>query len=285
MPAATAYLRPRTIDGALRAIADGHTVLAGGTDVYPALVGRPAPAGVVDITAIDELRGIDQIRAADSSRWLRIGAATTWTALTTITTVDPGCRALAEAAVEVGAIQIQNAGTIAGNLCTASPAGDGIPVLLALDAEVELLSPTRSRRLGIHEFVTDYRRTALAADELVVAVWIPQPEGRRRSAFVKCSTRSSLVISLAMVAVVTEHHTDGTVAAARVAVGACSPVAVRLPAVEAALLAGERRPWTAADLAPLRPIDDIRATAGYRLDVLPALIDDALTLAGVDRDG
>ncbi len=284
MTATASYLRPRTIESALRILAGrDHLVVAGGTDVYPALVGQPVPDAVLDITSVGGLRGVDTVDGIDG-RWLRIGATTTWTDLID-GPLPPGFAALADAARQVGAAQIQHAGTLAGNLCTASPAGDGIPVLLALDAEVELRSERGSRRLPVDQFITGYRRTALADDELVVAVWLPLPPGDHRSAFVKCATRSSLVISLAMVAASIGRDGTGRIIRARMAVGACSPVAVRLRTVERAILDGAARPWTAADLGELSPIDDIRATAAYRLDVVPTLIDDALAQCGVDRRG
>lgn len=283
--ATASYLRPRTIDSALDALhRGGSMVLAGGTDVYPALVGRSVPSDVIDITAIAELRGVDRCDV-DGRPWLRIGATTTWADLTRAD-LPPRCAALAEAARLVGAAQVQQAGTLAGNLCTASPAGDGLPVLAALDAEIELRSWRGERRVPIAEFVTGYRSTSLAADELLVAVWLPAPAGHWRSAFVKCATRSSLVISLAMVAVVVgRSDDDGVVSDVAVAVGACSPVARRLASVERAVLAGEHRPWNASDLTELAPIDDVRASAAYRLAVVPTLIDDALARCGVPGDG
>src|SRR5262245_56522956 len=124
------YVRPRTLDEAVQALATpGVQILAGGTDFYPAHVGRVVSAPVLDITAIDELDGI-----AETAGEFRIGGRTTWTQL--IATPLPRCfDALKAAAREVGSIQIQNRATIAGNLCNASPAADGVPPLLALDAE------------------------------------------------------------------------------------------------------------------------------------------------------
>ena len=125
--------RPQALDRALAFLGEGPAaVVAGGTDVFPALGLRPAPARVLDLTAVEGLRGIS--RAGDG--W-RIGAATTWTDVVRAD-LPPLFDALKQAARQVGSIQIQNAGTVAGNLCNASPAADGVPPLLALDAEVEL---------------------------------------------------------------------------------------------------------------------------------------------------
>jgi CO/xanthine dehydrogenase FAD-binding subunit len=168
----------------------------------------------------------------------------------------------------VGGRQVQVAGTIGGNLCNASPAADGVPPLLALDAEIELASFSGARRLRLADFLLGPRRTALQPGELLSAVIIPKAALQGRSAFVKLGARSHLVISIAMVAarLVVDQ---GRVTGAAVAVGSCSAVAQRLPAVEAALVgaavasAAER--VLGADVgAALSPIDDVRATAAYR---------------------
>lgn len=258
-------------------------IMAGGTDIYPALVGRFPTSTVIDITGVDELGGLAAVD--DHGRqWLRIGATTTWTALAEAD-LPSECRALQQVARMIGAAQVQHVGTVAGNLCTASPAGDGIPVLLALQAEVELRSRRGLRRLTIDRFITGYRQTALAVDELITAVLVPLPGAGSRSAFVRCSTRSSLVISLAMVAVAVHRDPRGAIDDVAVAVGACSPVARRMRAVEQAVLAGRRGGWTADDLAGLAPIDDIRCSAAYRIAVVPTLITDALAQCGVQPDG
>jgi CO/xanthine dehydrogenase FAD-binding subunit len=263
------YLRPRRLEEALSALARPHTVLAGGTDFYPARVGRAIDEDVLDIGGIDVLRGI----TAGPAGW-RLGATTTWSELLEAD-LPPLFDGLKQAAREVGGRQIQNAGTLAGNICNASPAADGVPGLLALDAEVEIAGPA-NRRLPLRQFITGVRRTALAPDELVVAIHVPQPRHDAESAFLKLGARRYLVISIAMAAATLEFA-EGRVAAARVAVGACSPVALRLPALEAALV-GLKRDKTLGDtaeeqhLAPLKPIDDVRADATYRLEAALTLV-------------
>jgi CO/xanthine dehydrogenase FAD-binding subunit len=261
-----AYLRPHCLDEALTALARPHVVLAGGTDFYPARVGRAIGEDVLDIGGIAILRGI----SANSAGW-RLGATTTWSELIEAD-LPPLFDGLKQAAREVGGRQIQNAGTLAGNLCNASPAADGVPCLLALDAEIEIASPTGSRRLPLRQFITGVRRTALAPGELVVAIHVPRPRHEARSAFLKLGTRRYLVISIAMAAATVEVA-DSRVASARIAVGACSPVAERLPRLEAALAGApldgrlaER--VEAAHLAPLAPIDDVRGSAAYRSDAV-----------------
>ena len=245
------------------------TVLAGGTDFYPARVGRAIDEDILDIGAISFLRGI----SADGAGW-RLGATTTWTDLLQAD-LPPLFDGLKQAARDVGGRQIQNAGTLAGNLCNASPAADGVPGLLALDAEIELASGTGHRRLPLQAFIIGNRRTALEPGELVVAIHVAKPARDARSAFLKLGARRYLVISIAMAAATLEID-QGRVAAARVAVGACSAVAQRLPALEAALagtpLDGLADRVEAAHLAPLAPIDDVRGSAAYRSDAVLTLL-------------
>ncbi len=265
------YLRPTRTEEALERLAAAPlTVLAGGTDHYPARVAKPLAEDVLDISALEALRGI---RETDEG-W-RIGATTTWTDVIEAE-LPPLFDVLKQAAREVGGVQIQNAGTVAGNLCNASPAADGVPALLALDAEVELASTQGMRSLKLEQFILGPRRTARRADELLTAITVPSPHATAVSRFLKLGARRYLVISIAMVAAVIEAKSD-YVSAARVAVGACSPVAQRLPALEQALLGaplnarlGER--VSAEHLAPLAPLDDPRASAGYRREAAQTLI-------------
>lgn len=273
------YLRPASLAEALDRLARTPVqVLAGGTDFYPARQGRPLPEAVLDLSGIGELAGIG--RTPDG--W-RIGAATTWThiARAQLPAVFGGLQA---AARDVGSVQIQNAGTIGGNLCNASPAADGVPPLLAMDAVVELASATGRRRLGLAEFLRGPRRTALLPGEIMTAILLPDHAASARSAFCKLGGRRFLVISFAMVAVVLDSDAGGRITLARVAVGACSPVALRLEAVETALLGRSLDDCAGIDLAehmlaPLAPIDDLRASAGYRRGAAGKLIQRALALA------
>lgn len=270
------YLRPSVLDDALRARAAGPcTVLAGGTDFYPARVGRTIEEDVLDITALAGLRGV-----REAPGHFRIGALTTWSELVAAP-LPEWFDAVKRAAREVGGVQIQNAGTVAGNLCNASPAADGAPPLLALGAEVELASVRGTRTLALGEFVLGNRRTACAADELVTAVLVPKWGKRARSTFLKLGARRYLVISIAMVAAAVETDASGTIVRSGIAVGACSASAQRLPALEAALAGRTLGPGIGAlvapaHLAPLAPITDIRATAAYRGDTVATLVARAL---------
>ncbi|MDO9525355.1 MAG: FAD binding domain-containing protein [Gemmobacter sp.] len=268
-----AYVRPGTLDQALALLTDrpGWTVVAGGTDVYPAFGDALMRADLLDITGISALRGVSW----RDGHW-RFGALTTWTDLARAD-LPPGFAALQAAAREVGSPQIQNAGTVAGNIVNASPAADGTVALLALDASVELAGPSGLRVVGLADFVTGVRQVDLRAGELVTAVLVPDPgEG---SAFVKLGARRYMVISIAMVAVQLGFDA-GRVVRAGVAVGSCSPVARRLPSLESLLIGAQAGDLvgrvTAADADGLAPISDVRAGAAYRAAVVPVLIRRAL---------
>jgi CO/xanthine dehydrogenase FAD-binding subunit len=253
-------------------------VVAGGTDVFAALKPGAAPESILDVTRIAGLRGITK----DQGGW-RIGATTRWSDI--IRADLPACfDGLAQAAREVGSLQIQNAGTLAGNLCNASPAADGVPPLLTLGAQVEIRSAAAQRRLPLSEFVTGVRRVALRDGELVTAIHIPRQPAHAVSAFEKLGGRRYLVISIAMCAVVIGCDDTGRIDHARIAVGACSPVAMRLRALEADTLG--RHPEDIAvrpeHLAPLSPIGDMRGSAEYRLDVVAEQIRRAIRRAVQD---
>lgn len=265
------YLRPARLSDAYEALASRRlTVLAGGTDHYPARVGVRPEEDILDLTGVAELRGIRRT----ASGW-RIGATTTWTDVLQAK-LPPLFDVLKLAAREVGGMQIQNAATVAGNLCNASPAADGVPALLALDATVELASASGGRTLPLGEFIVGPRKTALRPDEIVTAIHVPAPRAAAHSHFLKLGARRYLVISIAMVGAVIETERK-VVQAARVAVGACSPVALRLNGLEEALVGmkadgklGES--VQAGHLSPLKPIDDVRGSAEYRNDVASTLV-------------
>ncbi|SEP76754.1 FAD binding domain-containing protein [Thalassovita taeanensis] len=257
----TDFFRPHQLSDALEiARTGGVTITAGCTDLFPATQAQALRGPVLDVTGIAGMRGITQ----SATGW-RIGAATTWT---DILRADlPGAfDGLRAAAREVGSVQIQNAGTIGGNLCNASPAADGVPALLTLDAEVELCSTAGTRRMALDTFLTGPRQTLLAPGELLTAVLLPPVAGT--GGFLKLGARRYLVISIAMVAARLEIEA-GHIRHAALAVGACSAVARRLPAQEAALtgapVARAASRIDASVLQPdLSPITDIRADATYR---------------------
>ncbi len=266
------YLRPSELDTALAALNETpRAIVAGGTDYYPARVGKPLDDDVLDVTGIAALRGI-----TEHADHFRIGALVTWSEL--IAAALPPCfDGLKRAAREVGGIQVQNAGTIVGNVCNASPAADGVPGLLSLDAVVELASAAGARSVPLAEFVTGNRQTVRAPGEMVTAITIPKPADGARSSFLKLGARKYLVISIVMVAGVVEPAPDGTVAGARLAIGSCSAVARRLPELEQALIGrpidgGMAAVAAAEHLGVLSPIDDVRGTAAYRMDAALTLV-------------
>lgn len=270
------YSRPKTLDAAVQTLAqEGGQILSGGTDFFPALGDRPAPDRIVDLSGLAEIRGI----AVETSH-IRIGGLTTWSQL--VATPLPRCfDALKSAAREIGGIQIQNRGTVAGNLCNASPAADSVPPLLALDAEIELVSLAGTRRVGLADFIVGNRRTVRRPDEILANVIVPRTLDDAASTFLKLGARRYLVISIAMVAAMVKTDADSCVAEARIAVGSCSAVARRLTALEQALVGVPARKGLgttvlAEHLAQLAPIDDVRATAGYRNDAALTLVGRAL---------
>ena len=266
------YVVARNLDDVWPALAAGADVIAGGTDWFPGKGDHVANVLLLDMSAVPGFAAIEAVEGG----W-RIGAAVTWSAV--LKAELPACfDALKAAAREVGSVQIQNVGTVAGNLCNASPAADGVPPLMALGASVELASERGVRVLPLAAFLRGPRQTALEADEIVSAILVPaQPEGAV-SAWAKVGSRAYLVISIAMVAV-QACVVDGRLRDVRIAVGACGPVASRLSGLEARLEGAAAVAVTRADLAELSPMDDVRGSADYRLDLVVAEV--ARLLRGV----
>jgi CO/xanthine dehydrogenase FAD-binding subunit len=270
------YLKPKTLHEAVSLLAEsGGQLLAGGTDFYPSLGDRLPRGDVVDISGLSEIRGI----SSDDS-CIRIGGVTTWSEI--IRAPLPRCfDALKAAAKEVGSVQIQNRGTVAGNLCNASPAADGVPPLLALDAHVELSSAHDIRRLALAGFIAGNRKTMRRPGEILTAILIPRKVENAVSAFLKLGARKYLVISISMVAAIVQQDQAGLVSEARIAVGSCSATARRLSELEKDLVGVHLGPGVGAivrseHLASLSPIDDVRATADYRRDASLTLVRRAL---------
>jgi CO/xanthine dehydrogenase FAD-binding subunit len=276
----TGYARPTSLADALaaRAAHPDWTVLAGGTDLLVSAPRKAEPAGVLDLFGLPELVGI----AAQADGAIRIGAATTYRALLADATLARELPALAACAREVGALQIQARGTIGGNLQTSSPVGDTLPVWLALDAELELASARGRRALPYADFLTGYRTTALAADELIVAVRVPPRAPGLVQGWRKVGTRRAQSISKVMFAGAARLE-RGVVAHIRLALGAVADRPIRARAAEDAALglapAQAAVRARAEVLAALRPIDDVRSTAAYRREVAGNVV--ARFLAGL----
>jgi CO/xanthine dehydrogenase FAD-binding subunit len=276
------YVRPRSLAEAIAALSDlDAKIISGCTDVYPAHVGKALPARLLDVSAVAEM---GQISIAKDQ--VRFGGAVTWSEIVAAK-LPAAFRALQDAAKQVGSVQVQNRGTIAGNLCTASPAADGAPPLLVLDAEVELTSNQGVRRLALSDFILGYRKTALLPGELLSSIVVPVPLGQAASAFQKLGARKYLIISIVMVAALIRKNEQGKIVEARVAVGSASEKAMRLSLLEKELIGLNARNLTSDlirldHLSELKPIDDIRASAKYRMDAALHLI--AETLIHVARE-
>jgi CO/xanthine dehydrogenase FAD-binding subunit len=270
------FLRPRTLQDALEALAStGGVILAGGTDIFPSLGDRPLTGTVIDISGLQELRAIEI-----AEREIVIGGRTTWSDIVSAD-LPRGFDGLKAAAREVGSVQIQNQATVAGNICNASPAADGVTALLALDAGLTLTSAEASRELPLAEFIVGNRRTAKRPDEILTSIRIPRRVENATSVFLKLGSRRYLVISIVMVAANLALDEQGRIREAFIAVGSCSPRSLRLPELERALIGhsvknGLREIVAAEHLAPLSPIDDVRGTAIYRNDAALTLLQRAL---------
>jgi len=270
------YFRPNSLQDALAVLADARaTILAGGTDVFPALGDRPLSGPVLDISGLAEIRGIQF-----TPEHIVVGACTTCSEVLAAE-LSRGFDGLKAAARELGSVQIQNTATIAGNLCNASPAADGIAALLALDAEIVLTSRNASRTLPLAEFIVGNRKTARKPDELLTSIRVPRRVQNAASVFLKLGARRYLVISIVMVAANLVVEPTGNIREALICVGSCSAAALRLVELERALVGQPARPGLhkvlkPKYLVPLSPIDDVRATAQYRRDAAFTLVGRAL---------
>ncbi len=274
-----ALLRPQTLDEVLGLLRDQKPhLIAGGTDFFPAKCPGDSKSPIMDITQVAGLRGIHSTQ----EEWI-FGATTTWSDVAKAD-LPPAFDALKTAARQVGSVQIQNTGTIAGNICNASPAADGAPPFMVLDAQVEIGSLNRLRFVPLVQFITGPRQTVLDPGEMVLALHVPKTAVQGTSAFLKLGSRAYLVISIAMVAanVVIEAGRINTV---RIAVGACAPKARRLYELEdrwrgMTLEQVEQMDINPDDLSLLDPIDDVRASADYRRHAAGVLCKRAVLMAG-----
>jgi len=255
--------QPRTLAEALRLLRDEGPLipLAGCTDVYVGLNFGTGPAGpFLDLSGLRALRGIRR----GAGQTLVIGALTTFAELGRHPLVRRHAPTLAQAARQVGGVQIQNRATLGGNIANASPAADGVPVLAAADARLWLASAGGERRVPVTAFFTGYRQTALLPGELIRAIELPPPSGRPW--FRKVGTRAANAIAKVVLAGVRD-------ALPRLAIGSVAPTVLRLPRTEAALAAGASPDQAAAVLdTEIAPIDDLRSTAAYRRQVAANLL-------------
>ena len=275
------YLRASDLDAALAMLAAGPCrILAGGTDVFPSLQDRPLVGRVLDISGIADLHQITQ----NDDHW-SIGAAVSWRDVTRAA-LPPAFNGLKAAAYEVGSWQIQNRATLVGNICNASPAADGVPALLTMDAAVQLQSCRGGRVMPLASFITGNRKTKRADDEMVTAILVPKPGAAGQGYFYKLGARRYLVISIGMVAMRLLCDSQQKIAEIAIAVGACSEVATRLNDLEQHLcgqpLVGAADIVTPSHFAGLSPIDDVRASASYRIDAVEEAVRRLIEKAGSD---
>jgi len=258
-------LQPRHLKDALimlRVAADeGRPLvpLAGGTDLFVTLnAGQKPAARYLDLWRLDKLRGVEAL----GRRSLAFGGLATFTDSIESKAVQKRLPILVDAARQVGGVQIQNRGTLAGNIENGSPAADGVPVLMAADARVVLRSLDDERAVPLAEYYTGYRKTVRRPDELIVRIEVDVPEGGQR--FEKVGTRAAQAISKVVMAAV--GH--------RVAFGSVAPIIVRAHKLEAYLAAGGRDIGEAQRLVAedVTPIDDVRSTAEYRRRVVANLV-------------
>ncbi len=267
MPAEPPIEVPRSLAEAFAILAAApHRPVAGGTDVLVQIAGElgPPPERVIDLWRLDELRGIGL-----EGDTLALGALTTYTEIRRSAVCLEHLPALVDAAATIGAAQIQNRGTLGGNIANASPAGDSLPVLLAMDAEIVVGGVRGEQTIPARDFWVAYRRTALQPDELVLRVRIPLV-ARREIRFRKVGTRRAQAISKVVMALAWRSSPgDGGWSDVRVALGSVAATPIRATATEAVLdgaaPTAETAERAAATLAAeIQPIDDVRSTADYR---------------------
>jgi len=266
------YYRPENINDAITTLSKGElTIAAGCTDLFPKTQEDSLGRNILDISAIKSLKSI-----TIEKEFRRIGSGVTWTDLENEEL--PNCYdMLKECSLQVGSRQIQNLGTIGGNLCNASPAADGVPCLLSLDASVELISTNGKRILKLDDFIKGSRNTELKKNEILSAILIPEKAERGHSSFVKLGARKYLVISIAMVAC--KINLDGDIISdIAISIGSCSAVARRLGELENTLIGKNVNSDLTQDIYNfdyknhISPINDIRGTDAYRLEVAKVLV-------------
>jgi CO/xanthine dehydrogenase FAD-binding subunit len=258
---------PTSLDEAYELLAERgrqSKIIAGGTDLMVALnAGSLDTKEFIDIWRLDELRGID-----DEGEMIRIGALATYTQLIKSSLIQLNVPALIDASRTIGAIQIQNRGTIGGNIVNASPAGDSLPVLAAFDAEVEVGSIRGVRRVGFNDFYTGYRQTVMEPDEILLAVRLRKLKPNERSFYFKIGARRAQAISKVVMAVKVE--TSGTaINSISIALGSVAPTVIRARQTES-LLTNATLDTTIIERGrktitrEIAPITDVRSTEHYR---------------------
>jgi xanthine dehydrogenase iron-sulfur cluster and FAD-binding subunit A len=283
------YFTPNTIEDVLELLAE-HAgtarIVAGGTDLLLEMERgqRPDVTALIDVS---RLEGLDEIRL-DEQGWIHLGPLVTHNQCAGSELIVERAFALAQACWQVGAPQIRNRGTIAGNLVTASPANDSIPPLLALDAQLTLRSRSAERKVKLEDFYTGVRKTVLAEDEMIVDIAFPAPSTKMRSTFQKLALRRAQAISVVNAAVLLEID-ESKVTHAAITLGSVAPTVIHAAEAEMFLVgkalsdaAIEQAGKLAAEAAA--PIDDLRGSADYREKMVQICVRRALRDLAYNRE-
>lgn len=276
-----AYYSVSTLSEALSLLneyQDTARIVAGGTDLILELERgqRPSVRTIIDITRV---KGLDQITLHGGT--IRLGSLVTHNHVVSSDLILSRALPLAQASWEVGAPQIRNRATIAGNLITASPANDTITPLMALGAEVTLVSVDGERTISLNDFYAGFRKTVMRANEMLTAISFPAFAENERGVFMKLGLRRAQAISVVDVAVVIGLNADDTVNSARITMGSVAPTIIHAPVAEKALIGRKLTTETISEVAHLAsltpsPIDDVRSTADYRTEMIKVLVARAL---------
>ncbi|MDC3141022.1 xanthine dehydrogenase family protein subunit M [Alphaproteobacteria bacterium] len=271
------YYRPDKINEALYSLSrEKLTIAAGCTDLLPSTQQDNLGDNILDISGIKSLRNI-----YFENGFRRIGSGVTWTDIVENNNLPNCYDMLKECSLQIGSQQIQNLGTIGGNLCNASPAADGVPCLLSLDASIELLSVNGKRVLKLEDFIKGSRKTELQNNEILSAILIPKEAEIGRSSFLKLGARKYLVISIAMIACKLNLEKD-FISDIAISVGSCSAVAKRIKSLENLLIGKSIKDELTTIILNynyknyLSPISDIRGTNTYRLKASKVLVKDTI---------
>ena len=271
------YYRPDKINDALYSLSkEKLTIAAGCTDLLPSTQEDNLGNDILDVSGIKSLRNI-----TFENGFRKIGSGVTWTDLVENNELPKCYDMLKECSLQIGSKQIQNLGTIGGNLCNASPAADGVPCLLSLDASIELLSVNGKRVLKLEDFIKGSRKTELQNNEILSAILIPKEAEIGRSSFLKLGARKYLVISIAMVACKLNLKKD-VISEITISVGSCSAVAKRIKSLENVLIGKSIKDELTTIILNynyenyLSPINDIRGTNTYRFKASKVLVKDTI---------
>ena len=271
------YYRPDKINDALYSLSkEKLTIAAGCTDLLPSTQQENLGNNILDISGIKSLRHI-----SFENGFRKIGSGVTWTDLVENNELPKCYDMLKECSLQIGSKQIQNLGTIGGNLCNASPAADGVPCLLSLDASIELLSVNGKRVLKLEDFIKGSRKTELQNNEILSAILIPKEAEIGRSSFLKLGARKYLVISIAMIACKLNLKKD-IISEITISVGSCSAVAKRIKSLENLLIGKSIKDELTTIILNynyenyLSPINDIRGTNTYRFKASKVLVKDTI---------